>query len=204
MKRLTGFLLGALIFSACDDGDLTFESLNFDDVPVERCAGDTGNLLYKLNGGEALVVSVGTTASAFDIAFPDNPDLPDALPRSIPINGTTNRVAYQLFNGDATDAIYCSPIPPIDPVAVEEWNATSGIINIITTQVTSENTTDGFEGGTKITGYNHNIVFTNINFNKSDGTTQLYPTFDYGSFLRPVKSELTLPRLFDDEVAICD
>jgi hypothetical protein len=82
------------------------------------------------------------------------------------------------------------------PNVTDQWTATSGKIQIITTAVKTTNTT---ENSTRITGYNHNIVFKNITFDKGNGT-QVYETFPFGDYVTP---STPLPFGFDKIVEQC-
>ena len=181
MKKVFSLLALFVLIAGCDDGDLVFEQINFDDVPAARCS--TGNLIYKINDSEALLMKIGDNENAVDFinAFPSEPTVPGE-PVLITINNTTTQVVYQLYNGDVNASSICSIVRPATPVIVEDWEATSGTIEITTTTNTDTNETEGFEGGEKIVGYQHNVVFRNITFTKSDGTTQLYDEFPFGIY----------------------
>lgn len=199
MKKIIAVLAIGFLINSCDDGDLTFEKIDFDDVTANTC----GNKLYKLNEKEALILNIGTVQSDFDSFFTENPT-PDGTPTLITIPSTSPAiiVKYRLYNGEVTTASICDPIPPLNPAAIEDWTATSGVMQITTTAKIAENTTTGFEGGQKITGYRHNIIFNNILFDKSSGTSQLYDTFNFGSFDKTIMN--ALPRTFDQELEKCD
>ncbi len=197
MKRYFGLLAFAILFGACDDGDITFEEIDFDTVNTARC----GNKLYKVNGNEALIVNVQNTEAEFNAIFAEEPT-GSGLPQSININGADIQVAYRLFNGTVGSESICDAIPPINPAAVEDWTATSGFMQITTTAMIVENTATGFEGGQKINQYRHNIIFTDIEFDRSNGTTQLYPVFNFGSFDRDITH--ALPRPFLQQLNKCD
>jgi hypothetical protein len=65
----------------------------------------------------------------------------------------------------------CETIAPASPTVTDQWNGWK--IQIFTTAVKTLNET---ENSTRISGYNHNIVFKNITLQKSNGT-QVYETF---------------------------
>jgi hypothetical protein len=87
-------------------------------------------------------------------------------------------VVYRFYNGAVTSDNICNTIPPATPFATDQWTATSGKIEIITTAIKTTNATDN---STRITGYNHNIAFKNITFAKNSGT-QVYETFPFGDY----------------------
>jgi hypothetical protein len=181
MNKVCGLLAMIMIFASCDDGDLIFEEINFDDVEAARCAG--GNVIYKINDTEVLLLKIGENENAADFvnAFPLEPT-PPGEPVSIPINNSTVQVVYQLFNGAVSSANLCAIVRPATPVVVEDWEATAGRVEITTTTNTVANDNPGFEGGERIAGYQHNIIFRDITFQKADGTTQVYDEFPFGIY----------------------
>jgi hypothetical protein len=186
MKRVLSLLVFVMFLNGCDDGDLVLETINFEDVATQSCS--TNDILYKLKEKEALLLEIPKTSFV-------NEPTPVGEPTEIAIGGS-NRVVYRFYNGTvATDNI-CETIPPATPIVMDQWIATAGTIQIITTPV---KTTDATTNATSITGYNHNIVFKNITFLKSDGT-QVYETFLFGDHVTPATS---LPFAFDETLDQC-
>ena len=172
MKKI--FALVALSLISCDDGDLTVEEISFDDVNAQRCAAS--NVVYKLNDTEALILEIGSDID-FTAAFLNEPT-PAGTPRTYPIS-PSNRVLYRSYNGEVAADNICGTIPPANPSVTEEWNATSGVIEITTNTVKSPNT--NLPGGERITAYRHNITLKNVTFEKPSGT-QVYQTFNFGDY----------------------
>ena len=173
MKRIIGLVALVLFLNGCDDGELTVETINFDNVPVAKC--NINNILYKLNGSEILALEIN-----------DDDDYNDAFLNDITITGTprevnlsaSNRVVYRSYNGAVSLLNICATISATTPNVIEEWTATSGRIEIVTTAVTTTNTTTN---ATTITKYNHYIVFKDITFIKPNGI-QVYETFVFGNY----------------------
>jgi PBP1b-binding outer membrane lipoprotein LpoB len=187
MKRVFSVLLLVLLLNGCDDGNLSLETIDFEDATTQSCS--TNDIIYKPKEKEALLFEI--PESSFENE-PTNPDTPTI----IDIDNSTYRVVYRFYNGTvATDNI-CNTIPPALPTVTDQWTATSGKIQIITTAVKTTNTT---ENSTRISGYNHNIVFKNITFAKTNGT-QVYETFPFGDYVTP---STPLPFGFDKVVEQC-
>jgi PBP1b-binding outer membrane lipoprotein LpoB len=186
MKRVLSLLVFILVLNGCDDGNLIQEDINFEAVATQSCV--TNDIIYKLNEKEALLVEIPAET------FTTEPSLINT-PTIIEIN-TTNRVVYRFFNGTVSADNICETIPPATPTVIDQWTVTDGTIQILTTAVKTTNTT---ENSTRITGYNHNIVFKNITFAKSSGT-QVYETFPFGDY---GTTATTLPFLFDEIVEKC-
>jgi hypothetical protein len=188
MKRILSLLFFMFFLTACDDGDLTLETIAFKDTTTKSCS--TNNVLYKLKQNEALLLEIPKTA------FVNEPTNPGA-PRVLNIKSSDIRVVYRSFNGAVADDNICNTIPPATPIVVDQWIATEGMIEITTSTINKEGT---ILGSTIITGYNHRIVFKNITFDKKNGTKIGYETFDFGDFISTI-TPLVLG--FDKNVEQC-
>jgi hypothetical protein len=186
MKRIVSLLFVALFLNSCDDGNLIQEDISFEDVATQSC--NTNNIIYKLKDKESLILELPESS------FTNEPSLVGS-PTIIDIN-SANRVVYRFYNGTVSSSTICETIPPITPTVTDQWTATAGKIQIFTTAV---KTTNPVDNSTRITGYNHNIVFKNVTFAKNSGT-QVYETFPFGDY---VISATTLPFGFDQTVEKC-
>lgn len=188
MKRVVSLLVFVLFLNGCDDGDLTMETINFEDVDTQSCS--TNDVIYKLKEKEALLLEIPKTVFLNEPTDLDNPI-------EIDIDNSQYRVVYRFYNGAVVSDNICNTIPPALPNVTDQWTASSGKIQIITTTIKSTNAT---ENSTRITGYNHNIVFKNITFDKTNGT-QVYETFPFGDYITPPTN--TLPFGFEQVVKQC-
>lgn len=189
MKKIIGLFAFMFLLNGCDDGDLTIETIDFEDVTADNCTEN--NIVYKIKENEILLIEI-PPESYLNQVTPLND------PRQIVIS-TTNKVIYRSYNGTVTEDNVCATIQPITPTVTEQWVATSGTIQITTTAVVVPNTSLTSGNATRITGYNHNIIFKNITFDKP-GNDQLYDSFTFGSYVTPATA---LPFSFDDEVEKC-
>ena len=172
MKRIL-FILSLLFFiTACDDGNLTVDVIDFTEVTAQKCSDK--DVIYKVKDAEMLFIEIPAST------FTDNETLVGA-PIQVSINATT-KVTYRKYDGTVSSANICPTIPDATPNLVEQWNATSGIIQITSTAIKSTNITDN---STRITGYTYNIVFKNITFQKPTGP-QVYETFLFGNYATTV------------------
>ncbi|MFV8375726.1 hypothetical protein [Flavobacterium sp. LB1P62] len=186
MKRVVSLLALVMALNSCDDGNLTQEDINFEDLTTQSCA--INNILYKLKDKESLLLEIPQTSFTNE---PSTVGVPTILNIS-----SVNRVVYRFYSGTVTTANICETIPPATPIVTDQWTATDGKIQIFTTAVKTTNATDN---STRITGYNHNIVFKNVTFAKSSGT-QVYETFPFGDY---VTTATALPFQFDQTVEQC-
>lgn len=182
MKRVLSLLVFSMFLNGCDDGDLIQEDINFEDVTAQKCS--TNNIIYKLKDSEALIFE------ATGVTFPT-----ETTSQELNIS-SANRVIYRFYNGTVSASTICESIPPATPIVTDQWTATGGNIVINTTAV---KTTDEKDNSTKITGYNHNITFKNITFDKGNGT-QVYETFAFGDYLI---SATPLPLAFNKTLEQC-
>jgi hypothetical protein len=163
MKRYIGMLLIALSVTACDDGDITLQSFDFEAQNIQNC--NTNELLFKIKGSELLLVTLPNSATA-------NAVTPENQPRVIQVN-TTNQVLYRKYSGNLTNATICSAIPPSSPSVSKEWIATGGTIEVITSERRNAND--------ELIGYTHNIRFVNINFSSSDDSFS-FVSYIFGNY----------------------
>lgn len=189
MKRVISLLVLALFCNSCDDGNLTLENIDFDDITtIQSCANS--DVLFKLKEKEALLLQIPKTTFVNDPSDAGAPTLID-------IDNSTYRVIYRFYNGAITADNICSTIPPANPSVTDQWTGTDGKISILTTAISSTSTTDNI---TRITGYNHAISFKNITFARNGGD-QKYETFAFGNYVSPI--EFTTPFAFDQEIEQC-
>ena len=187
MKRVLSLLVFVLLLNGCNDGNLTVGTIDFSNATTQSCS--TTNIIYKLNAQEALILEIPTTS------FVNEPTVP-GTPLNIPIDNSTYRVVYRSYSGKITSDNICNAIPPATPTVTDQWTATSGIIQIITTPITVAGT---IAGSTVITGYNHNIIFKNITFSRTSGN-QVYETFAFGDYVTPAT---TFPFAFNKILTQC-
>ncbi|MEO8253941.1 MAG: hypothetical protein ABI554_06080 [Flavobacterium sp.] len=187
MKKILNLLVLLVLFNSCDDGNLTQEDISFDTVAVQSCT--TNEIIYKLKDQEALIMEIPKATFINEPTAINNPILLD-------IGSTSNRVVYRFYNGTVANDNICETIAPPTPVISEQWTASSGKIQIVTTAV---KTTDATNNSTKITGYNHNIILKNVSFAKPSGP-QVYQSFTFGDYTTPATA---LPFNFDQTLEKC-
>lgn len=165
MKRFLGLVVLVLLLNGCDDGDMQFTSFNFGNATVNGCT--TNNLIYKINGKEALIIDIPKESFKNEIGT-----------TTVIIN-SSNKVIYRLFSGTIAGTSICSLIPPADPVVTDEWNAAGGILEITTTAIPSK--PDPITGIVVTEKYSHTIIFKDIVFRK--GTEELiFSTYTFGNY----------------------
>ncbi|MCF6133525.1 hypothetical protein [Flavobacterium wongokense] len=189
MKRILSLLTLLLFITACDDGDLTVDVIDFSEAPALKCP--VKDVIYKVKGSEMLFIEIPSTY------FTENETLPDE-PIEVALS-TTVKVTYRKYDDTVTQLNICPTVPDGTPNVVEEWKASSGIIQI---KATAIKTTDTTTGATKITGYIYNITFKNITFEKPAGP-QGYETFPFGNYSTTISP---LAFGFDDQAdkSTCD
>lgn len=186
MKRVLSFLAFTLLFSNCDDGNLVQKSISFEEVQTQNCT--TNNIIYKIKDQEALLLEIPNTTFKNEPTG-DNPII-------LNISTSSNRVVYRFYDGSINSNNICETLPPAKPYISDQWVATDGKIQITTTSIKSTNTVDN---STRITGYNHNIIFKNITFDRNNGT-QVYETFPFGDYKT---SATSLSLAFDKTLEKC-
>ena len=160
--RILLVVLVLINITSCDDGNFDQLQFNFE-TTVNTCGS---YVLYRTSSEktEALIILLNETDIDQEVGV-----------KTIPITATN--VICRIFNESIGSDYFCTVIPPTSPTVLKEWQAVSGvnnIINIDTTEILDE--TDG-----SITGYNHNLVFTNLVL-ENEGVQEKYVTYLFGSF----------------------
>ena len=160
--RFILFLAVTISLLSCDDGNFDMLQFNFE-TTVNTCGS---YVLYRTSSErtEALIISLNETDIIQEVGV-----------ETIPITATN--VTYRIFNESLGTDYFCATIPPTSPTVLKEWTAISGVNNMITIDTTEIiNETDG-----AITGYKHNLVFTNLVL-ENEGVQEKYVTYVFGSF----------------------
>lgn len=170
MKHFFAFLLLAVVFSSCDDGDLTQVSFEFDTTVAKPCNTNTGNFfIYKTQDRRALIVQLPEENFQNRITA----DLA-TQPPALTINASSVRLIYREYSGTVTSTTICSAVPEANPTVVLEREATAGKITITTTALKSE---PDANGATSITGYLHTLIFKDLKFGLGDENSQINEAF---------------------------
>jgi hypothetical protein len=177
MKKYACLLFFGLLLNGCDDGDLTVDTIDFEDVTSISC-DTTSTLIYKLKSQESLLLQL-PSGSIKNIPT----TIGDTL--TYDIDNSSYRVVYRAYDGTVAKENICGIIPPKTPNVTEEWIGKSGKIVIATSAVYKSPAPE--DGHTEITGYSHNIVFRNITFLKPQEQVEKEYIFgDYLSSVTPV------------------
>ncbi len=189
MKRILSIFLLLLLITACDDGNLTVDAIDFSEIAAQKCA--LKDVLYKVKDNEMLYLEIPATT------FTENETL-DGEPIELQINAT-NKVTYRRYSDVVSADNICPTVPSGTPSVTEQWQATAGTIQITATAI---KTTTASTNATKITGYKYYVVFKDITFQKPTGP-QVYSTFIFGNYSTTISS---LAFGFDDQVdkSSCD
>lgn len=149
-KNLSLFVLFLLIV-ACDDGDLTIETLDFDSIRTVQSCEDVSptleNILFKINDKDALILELPALAIKNEVGT--------NVEFNVTATGTT-RITFRIFSDTVTTAYFCSDIPVTEPIVIDEIIAQSGTV-LITTTLDEDGVT-----------YNHDIDLIAISLVTSD------------------------------------
>lgn len=140
-----------LLFS-CSDGDLEIETIDFDSVDIEYCTDpvtDEKNLLFKINGDEALILVLQSGVL-------NNGTVGETVTTESTVP-SQSQVTYRIFSDDVDDDYFCDDIPPAEPVVISEVEAEDGLV-IIETMVDPDDDTQ----------FIHTISLSGISFVTED------------------------------------
>lgn len=148
----------ALLVTACDDGNLQIETLDFDSVSAESCDSPittSTSIFFKINGDEALILELANDLLVNEVTE-------DPRTSSFP---TSSSLTYRIFNGSVSSSYFCDDIPPITPIVIEEIEASGGTVMVTTNSedgITFTHTIE-LEGVTLLNGTNERITDLSIN-----------------------------------------
>lgn len=156
MKKLITLFLTISLFS-CNDGDFDVPEFEFTE-DLNYCGE---YVLYKTNSTSTEVLILTLSPSHLDT-------IAGETPLSIP---TSVSVIYRIFNEGIDGTYFCQEIPPLTPTIVKELVATNGTVNILTTEILTDDV---------VTGYKHSITISDLLFNDVDERI-LFESFDFGA-----------------------
>ena len=149
MKKILCLIAGLTLLSGCDDGDMTFKSFDFSGVTSQSCSDS--NIYFKINGEEALILTLSDNALL-------NEETPDDEPREVAVGSGGNTIIYRDYEGTVTSSMLCATPAPAFPGIQEEWTG-DGTLLIETQAIVVEG---------RITGYSHQITIQSATFTKGD------------------------------------
>ncbi|WP_134355893.1 hypothetical protein [Flavobacterium psychrophilum] len=157
MKYFLAIIISVLLLSSCDDGNLITENFVFENATVQKCSDS--NVLYKINGAEALIFK------SLDTYFENIEQV-----KTYSISGNANLIYRKFATTTSTNNICNTPTIPV----LEEWTVTGGTVQITTTKILDSNRTT-------VVAYTHNIVFKNITFT-TPSKQIVYDTYVFGNY----------------------
>ena len=157
MKKLIVLIL-IIGLTSCSDGDFDVPAFEFTET-VKSC---DEYLLYitNVNSTEVLLLPL-TTTQLGTTSGEKNYDISSSL-----------SAIYRIFEEGVDANYFCQSIPPTTPLVIKELISSSGTINIITT----EESTDG-----TITGYTYDITISELLFMDVEERV-FFENFDFGTF----------------------
>ncbi|NNF18796.1 MAG: hypothetical protein HKN61_03395 [Flavobacteriaceae bacterium] len=144
-------ILSALLFSACSDGDLQIETIDFDGESIQFCDSQTtteSDFFFKISGDQALILELQDGVLNNEVSD-------GTIVSTIP---SQSRLIYRIFSDDVSKSYFCDDLPPAEPSVLEEVEAAAG--EILVTTIQSESDSTQFE---------HNIVISNISLVNDKG-----------------------------------
>ena len=142
MKRVL-FLFVFLLLTACSDGDLEIDVIDFDSAALQFCESQTtinSTVFFKLNNGEALILELQS-------GLLQNQVTTDTIRSTIP---SQSNLIYRFFDDDVSKSYFCDEIPPATPSVVEEILAEAG--EVLITTIRSETDTTQYQHTLKLSG----------------------------------------------------
>lgn len=178
MKQFLGLMLCLLFLNGCDDGNMTFTALNFPTNNIQKCDASNPDLLFKINGSEALMLNFPVRNFPYQATTPGAP-----LEYTIGNNGIT--LTYRLYNSTLTASNLCSPTTAGSPNVTEQWTAAAGGKVYVSTTVNPYIPTtppDLTLINPQPASYTQHIVLKNVTLTKGD-ETMILPEYILGDYI---------------------
>src|SRR5690554_4975764 len=118
MKKIIGLLVASAFITACDDGDMVFENLNFDGVQIQKCTDN--ELYFKINNNELLLVDFTRPISATQSGSWLDSEVELDRRTSPPANADI-KIYYRTYDGTVNNNVICSIIAPANPKVTSEY-----------------------------------------------------------------------------------
>lgn len=123
MKKILAL---CLIFSmtACDDGDLQIEVLDFDESAIQFCETislDT-RIFFKIDDDEALILNLQSGLLKNEVSD-------GTITSTVP---GQSKITYRIFNDNVSKDYFCNEIPLAEPAVIDEIEAEGGEVLITT------------------------------------------------------------------------
>ncbi|MXN93154.1 hypothetical protein GR160_18150 [Flavobacterium sp. Sd200] len=179
MKKIYILLAALVLIAGCDDGDMTFKALDFEDFNAPARCSTESNTVYLTNGSEALILNL-PPAVFLNVPSPTD-GAGNYTPTVVLVGGSSSyTMYYRNYSGNVNSGTLCQSSGT--PNLLEQWTA-NGRLLVTTTE--SRNA----EG--RLTGYSHQLYIESATLSK-DGqeitiinnllgsfTTAVNITFDF-------------------------
>lgn len=177
MKKVMVCIALISVATSCDNGDMVFENLNFNDIAIQKC--DNNELYFKTNSTELLLVDFNRNQNSTDPAAVKSWLSETANLNEVNTLTTTNdlKIVYRTYDASINKSTICSLLAPANPKVTSEYSSVpGGKINYVRILNPAVN-----EGIVKVS-YMYTINFENITL--TNGTSEIkYATLPYGSYI---------------------
>ncbi len=188
MKRLLSIGILALLFSSCNDGDIVYKELNFENQAVQKCYDK--DLYYKINAKDMMILKVDP-----NLLIDSNLILGEEKTFEI---GSSLELIYRTYDENADSKSICESLPPAKPVVVSEMMANPGGTALITRDLRIQK--NDLITEPTVLNYFYTINFRDISF--KDGETNINQTKLYFGEYKYKTNNLTFN--FDGIIKFCD
>jgi len=130
MKKIF-FALILILLSACGDGDLAIENIDFDASNIESCTDNT-SLFFNINGNQAIILNIPD--NFIEQGILSEGDDTSSIPGQ-------SQFFYRFFSDNVNQSFFCSELTPSTPVVTDELEATDGVLVLSTNQLVENNQT---------------------------------------------------------------
>lgn len=172
MKKVFGLFVIAASLTACDNGDMVFENLNFEGKEIQKCQDN--ELHFKINSNELLLVDFTDNRNNTTTSWLNREA---ELDKVFYLNTDDAKIYYRTYDAPISNNTICSLFAPANPKVTSEYTSVSGG-KIHYTRTMAPVVKDGIVTVT----YAFTINFENITL--TNGTNEIkYTTYPFGTYI---------------------
>ncbi len=161
IKHICGCFLVLTSLLSCDDGDIVFQDISFENNNLVSCNNGFPNFyVFNIQDNQAYILTIQETN------FRNQQNI--NAPLQIPL-GNQASLILRTYNREISNSDICTTIPPANLSVTSERIAQSGIVEITTRAVRSA---PDANNATRLTGYRHQVNIKNLTLG-FDGQFQL-------------------------------
>ncbi len=147
MRKILFVLFISVLLISCDNGDVSVSSFDLEDSDLSICNQGETIVLYVVNNTDVNEsMSLELNSDELDPEYLSLETGNTIAGETIELElSESNQLIYRLYDGDVGNDYFCRPVPAREPIVVDEYIATDGLVRITTrfNDLASDDDADG-------------------------------------------------------------